>query len=68
MARNPDVWKLYDDEYRVHSTKKRKVNKIVKETNGYICCEYFKKGKVFAWDISVSSNKIKVARKILKEK
>jgi hypothetical protein len=44
------------------------VNKIVKEANGKIVCEYFKKSKVFAWDISVPANKIKVARKILKEK
>ena len=58
MAKNQDVWKLYDDEYRIHSEKKRKVNKIVKEANGKIVCEYFKKSKVFAWDISVPANKI----------
>ncbi|MBC8428555.1 hypothetical protein H8D04_01590 [bacterium] len=68
MGKNKDVWKLYDDEYRVHSDKKRKVNKIVKETKGHIVCEYSKRGKVFAWDISVPTSRIKIARKILKEK
>jgi len=68
MAKNENIWKLYDDEWRIHSDGKRKVNKIVKEASGYIVCEYFKRGKVFAWDVSVLSENINMARKILSEK
>lgn len=67
MANQKDIWKLYD-EYRIHSDKKRKVNKIVKEANGKVVCEYFKKGKVFAWDVEFSESKLDIVRKILKEK
>jgi len=68
MAKQKNIWKLYEDEWRIHLDGKRKVNKIIKETNGHIVCEYFKRGKIFAWDVAVPSENIKVARKILKEK
>ena len=67
MGTQKNIWKLYDDEWRIHLDKKRKVNKIVKEANGHIACEYSKRGNIFAWDISVPDTHIKIAKKIYKE-
>ena len=67
MKTQKNIWKLYDDEWRIHLDKKRKVNKIVKEANGHIACEYSKHGNIFAWDISVPNSHIKIAKKIYKE-
>ena len=67
MEMKKDIWKPYEDEWRIHLDKKRKVNKIVKEASGHICCEYSKKGNVFAWDISVPDSHIKIAKKIYKD-
>ena len=67
MGTQKNIWKLYDDEWRIHLDKKRKVNKIIKEANGQICCEYSKRGNIFAWDISVPDTHIKIAKKIYKE-
>ena len=67
MKTQKNIWKLYDDEWRIHLDKKRKVNKIVKEASGHIACEYSKRGNVFAWDISVPDSHIKIAKKIYKE-
>jgi len=67
MGTQKNIWKLYDDEWRIHLDKKRKVNKIVKEANGHIACEYSKHGNIFAWDISVPNSHIKIAKKIYKE-
>ena len=67
MGTQRDIWKLYENEWRIHLDKKRKVNKIIKEASGHIACEYSKRGNVFAWDISVPDTHIKIAKKIYKE-
>ena len=67
MGIQRDIWKPYENEWRIHLNKKRKVNKIIKETNGHIVCEYSKHGNIFAWDISVPDTHIKIAKKIYKE-
>ena len=67
MGIQRDIWKPYENEWRIHLDKKRKVNNIIKEASGHIACEYSKRGNVFAWDISVPDSHIKVAKKIYKE-
>ena len=67
MGIQRDIWKPYENEWRIHLDRKRKVNKIIKEASGHIACEYSKRGNVFAWDISVPDSHIKVAKKIYKE-
>ena len=67
MGIQRDIWKPYENEWRIHLDKKRKVNKIIKEASGHIACEYSKRGNVFAWDISVPDTHIKIAKKIYKE-
>ena len=67
MGTQRDIWKPYENEWRIHLDRKRKVNKIIKEASGHIACEYSKRGNVFAWDISVPDSHIKIAKKIYKE-
>ena len=67
MGIQRDIWKPYENEWRIHLDRKRKVNKIIKEASGHIACEYSKRGNVFAWDISVPDSHIKIAKKIYKE-
>ena len=67
MGIQRDIWKPYENEWRIHLDRKRKVNKIIKEASGHIACEYSKRGNVFAWDISVPDTHIKIAKKIYKE-
>ena len=67
MGIQRDIWKPYENEWRIHLDKKRKVNKIIKEASGHIACEYFKRGNVFAWAISVPDSHIKIAKKIYKD-
>ena len=67
MGIQRDIWKPYENEWRIHLDRKRKVNKIIKEASGHIACEYSKRGNVFAWVISVPNSHIKIAKKIYKE-
>ena len=42
-----NIWKFYDS-WRIHSNKKRLVNKLVKEASGKIVTKYTKHNKIFA--------------------
>jgi len=66
MASQKDIWKYYD-RWRLHLTGKRKVNKAVKDADGKIVAEYIKRGKPIAWDVEVTPENIKIARKIFSE-
>lgn len=66
MNNQTNIWKYYE-VYRIHTTKKRFMNKMCNHFEGKIITEYFKHGKIIAWDIQVSVEQIKEIRKLYKK-
>ena len=71
MAKNEDIWKFNDDEWKVHVTDNDIYQKLIDNFNFERSTVYYENGgfsEETSWDIIVPNDKIKEVEKFLKDK
>ena len=71
MAKNENIWKFNDDEWKVHITDDDICQKLVDNFNFERSTVYYENGgfsEETSWDIIVPNDKIKEVKKFLKDK
>ena len=70
MAKNENIWKFNDDEWKVHITDnsiRKKLNDAFGLDGSTIYYESGRLSKETAWDVIVPDNKIDKVKKFLKD-
>ena len=70
MAKNENIWKFNDDEWKVHIKDDDTCQKLINNFNLERSTIYYENGglsKETAWDIVVPNNKIEKIKKFLKD-
>ena len=71
MAKNEDIWKFNDDEWKVHVTDNDIYQKLIDNFNFERSTIYYENGGLSeetAWDVVVPNDKIEEVKKFLKDK
>ena len=70
MAKNEDIWKFNDYEWKVHVTDNDIYQKLIDNFNFERSTIYYENGGLSeetAWDVVVPNDKIKKVKKFLKD-
>ena len=70
MAKNENIWKFNDDEWKVHIKDDGNCQKLIDNFNLERSTIYYENGRFSeetSWDIVVSNDKIEEVKKFLKD-
>ena len=70
MAKNEDIWKFNDDEWKVHVKDNDIYQKLINNFNLERSTVYYENGGLSeetAWDVVVPNDKIEKVKKFLKD-
>ena len=70
MAKNENIWKFNDDEWKVHITDDNILQKLIDTFKLDSSTVYYENGRLSeetSWDVVVPNSKIKKVKKFLKD-
>ena len=68
MEKQENIWKYFDDTYKVYSENEFIIKSLCSEINAIISTSYYINGKEYGWEVVIQEKQLNKARKILKRK